>query len=489
MNRGHGMTEWFRRFGRTWLLLWMWSGLLTLSAGAQVSLPYPQGTAFPLMMYEVNNPPTNAAAYTNYGWNIFQSYGLKTNADINTFLASALKANVTADVVIPESLDTNGTVVEWTQTAVQNWIAGSGTNTNIAWWDLPEEMRWWVAGEMQLLIDYTARAHQFDTAHRPTYEYTPNNRTDTDISHTAPGADVLGISCYCESQGMPHAWVRYKLQQSGRHGVALAGETLGSNYLLGQKTLIGVLYCATNSTGNVATPAQCYHDAWSAIASGAQGLALFAYWHAIHDTPPLTNNLQQYNLAAAQLSGAEQIGQVVLYGLPNTNVTFTVTAGPTNTVVFSPPGATNIVYPSLNLLCKTWSNKVYVIAVNSTSNTVAATIANLPVLTGTAVLPFETNAVAITNASLADTFAPWGVHVYKVTPPAPALAGSVLGGGRVALGFSGIANFSYVLQRSTNLFNEAGWLDVATNVPAQPGTVLFTNSAGGNAVFYRVRIR
>ena len=43
---------------------------------------------------------------------------------------------------------------------------------------------------------------------------------------------------------MPHAWVRYKIQQSGLQGIALAGKTVGTNYLAGQKTPVAVLYCA-----------------------------------------------------------------------------------------------------------------------------------------------------------------------------------------------------------------------------------------------------
>jgi hypothetical protein len=298
---------------------------------------------------------------------------------------------------------------------------------------------------------------------------------------------------------MPHAWVRYKLQDVGREGLTLAGESPGSNYLAGNKTLIADLYCATNSNGTMATPQECYHDVWSAVASGAQGIAVYAYWHAIHDTPPLTNNLQQYNIAASQLAGPEQIGQMILYGFPDSNVTFVVTSGPTNTVTFNPPGlstatlpptlsSTNVSYPSLNVLCKTWSNKIYLIAVNSTSDSVNATITNLPVDTATAALPFETNSVAVAHGSFPAAFASWGVHVYKITPAAPVISSVTITNRNAILAFPGIANFSYVLQRSTNLVAGQGWVSVGTNVASANQPVSFTNHASANAAYYRLEV-
>jgi hypothetical protein len=456
------------------------------AARAQGTLPYPLGTAFPMMLYEIGAVPSNVRTLANYGWNVFQNYGAPTTNVINPFLTVLATNGGFGDVVIPCNTDINtGVDYEWPEFQVQSWIQGLSANTNIAWWDLPEEMRPWKPTEMQLLSDYTAWSRLYDPGQRPTYEYTPNNRTASDIATIAQGVDILGISCYCEAMGMPHAWVRYKLQDVGVQGVAQAGAVLGQNYRSGQKTLVAALYCATNTSGNVATPQQCYHDVWSAIASGAQGIALFAYYHAVHDTPPLTNNLQQYNVAASQLMGPEQIGQVVLFGIPNTNVTAVVISGPANTVAFTPPGSTNISYPSLNVLCKIWSNRVYVIAVNSTSNTVSATISNLPIMNGTAILPFETNSVAITNRSISDTFQPWGVHVYKITPPPLEISSITVEGATVVLTFPAIANFSYVLQRSMG----QGWASIGSNTASSTGLLSVTSNASASAAFYRLQLK
>jgi hypothetical protein len=452
------------------------------------ALPYPQGTAFPLMMYEVNDPPsaTNVAAY---GWNVIQNYGNTTNSIINSYLAMAASNSLSGDVHIPCYGNSSSNFLEWPQSQVQGWIQGSMTNNNIAWWDMPEEMRSWKPTEVQLLKDYRAWIALYDTnGRRPTYEYTPNDRITSTQLGVVSNVDIVGTSCYCEAQGQPHAWVRYKVQEAGVHAVKLCGAAIGSNYLAGQKIVVADLYCATNSSGVNATPQQCYHDAWSAVASGAQGIALFAYWHAIHDTPPLTNNLNQYNLAASQICGSE-MGQVILYGTQNTNVSFLVTAGPTNTDSFSPGDGTNWQYPSINVLCKSWSNNVYVIAVNSTSNNVAANITNLPSAGATATLIFESRTVPVNNGGLADTFAPWGVHVYMLAGAValPVIASISIAGGTATLNCYGASSTNYVLQRSTNLLDQSAWHSIDTNRASVSGWFLFKNSASANAVYYRLQ--
>ena len=455
------------------------------------AMPYPQGTAFPLMMYEVGDAPS-AANVASYGWNIIQNYGLSTNSVINAFLQLASSNSLGGDVPIPCGGDVSTNFAEWPQAQVQAWIQGSMTNSNIAWWDMPEEMRSWHPTEVQLLQDYRTWIQLYDTnGHRPTYEYTPNARTTSSQIGVITNLDIIGCGAYCEAAGQPHAWVRYKVQEAGIHAVTLGGGTIGSNYLAGQKTVVSVLYLADPNNGSLPTPQQSYHDVWSSIASGAQGITVWAYWHGVHDNPVLTNNLNQFNLAAAQISGTE-IGQAILYGAQNTNINFIVTAGPTNTDSFNPGDGTTWQYSSINVLCKTWSNNAYVIAVNSTSNSVSANITNLPVTTGTAALPLEFRSLAVSGGGLADTFAPWGVHVYKLalttTLAAPALNPAVsFGGGSVTFSFSGANAQSYRVLASTNLLLPmANWL-VLTNGKFGAGPVNYTDNAATNPQkFYRI---
>lgn len=450
----------------------------------QVAVCYPQGAAFPLFMYEAGSYPTLAA----YGWNIMQDYGQSTNSDVNNFLQELLADNVAGPAIIPANPTGTGDVDSpWSAAQIQAWVQAIAGNTNLAWWSLPEEMLPWNSTAVSVLADYTPWTRLYDPAQRPTYEYTENTLNAANMATVIAHVDVLGISCYCEALEMPHAWVRYKVEQ-GVKAAALAGDTLGSNYLLGgQKTLVAVLsiaqYPNTNGWPSEPTPAQTYHDFWSAIASGAQGIAVWSYAHAGDDPSNLTNNLNELNLAASQITGLERIGDVILDGTLNSNVSCTVTSGPANTVSFQPAEeSTNFQYPSINVRSKTWNGYVYVIAVNSTSNTVAATISSIPSPAASAVLPFESRSVAMTNGAFSDTFPAWGVHIYKMAATTPALVAPVVnpvmpsGGGRFSFSFSGPNAQSYHALTSTNLrLPVTNWL-VLTNGTFSGATVNYTNA-------------
>src|SRR6516225_2531606 len=51
-----------------------------------------------------------------------------------------------------------------------------------------------------------------------------------------------------------------------------AGAVIGSDYLNGQKTPVGIVGLFLGSNGVLPTPDQTYHDFWQLIASGAQGI-------------------------------------------------------------------------------------------------------------------------------------------------------------------------------------------------------------------------
>ena len=159
--------------------------------------------------------------------------------------------------------------VEWPENKVQSWVRGIAGNSNLAWWDLPEEARPWSARELKVLQDYTTWTRLNDPLRRPTYEYTPNNRNAGEISRIVPEVDVIGLSCYCEEMRMPHAWVRYKIQEAGLHGIALAGADVGRDYLHGPEEFPSQFFTAPNFP----RPARCRRRSrritifWSAIVS------------------------------------------------------------------------------------------------------------------------------------------------------------------------------------------------------------------------------
>ena len=389
---------------------------LCLGGRTFANQPYPQGTAFPLEMYEVEGG--DAPALAACGWNIFQSYKIKSTNSYDEYLSALATKNVTGLTAIPCSGQKTNKV-ELPEAKVQSWVGHIAANSNVAWWDLPEEARPWVTHDLKLLEDYTAWTRTYDPARRPTYEYTPNNRNASEISRIVPMADIMGLSCYCEEMRMPHAWVRYKIQEAGLHGIALAGATVGRDYLHGQKIPVAILYCAQNpATGAMPTPEQTYHDFWSAIVSGARGIGVYAYHHAMEDNPALVQNLQRLNEAAMQITGPEKIGDVILRSEKNLNVTIEILSGPEKTVSFRPPTEkSDFQYPSINLLSKIKDGNIYIIAVNSTGQTVTTRITGLPATTAAVQLPFENRSIPARSGEFTDLFAPWGVHIYKTPAP------------------------------------------------------------------------
>lgn len=458
----------------------------------EVTVTYPQGPAFPLFMYEIQPGYSSLAAY---GWNIVQEYGLNTNSDVNAFLQGALANNLAGPALIPDN-GTNDPYTGWSQAATQSWVQSIAVNTNLAWWYLPEQMSPAYPSETNLLANYTAWTRLYDPEQRPTYEYTENSVASNTMKGIIPYPDIIGVSCYCEDMGMPHAWIRYKLQQVGVGGAALAGASLGSNYIAGQKTLVAVLSIAqfTNNSPSEPTLAQTYHDFWSAIASGAQGIAVWSYFHALNDDPAnLTNNLNELNLAASQITGPQQIGSAIIDGTVNSNVTFKITSGPASTVSFTPPGQSSTYsYPSLNVLSKTWNGSVYIIAVNSTSSNVTATISNVPSASATIALPLESRSVEMNNGVFSDAFAAWGVHVYMApaisAPVAPDLYTTMTSNnGSFTLSCSGPAGQTYRVLASTNLALPLKNWQVLTNGTFGVNLINFTDHPATNSArFYRL---
>ena len=93
--------------------------------------------------------------------------------------------------------------------------------------------------------------------------------------------------------------------------------------------------------------------------------------------------------------------------------------------------------------------------------------------------------VVVTNSSGSVTSS---VAILSIVP-VPRLAPSLLSGNPALNATGGVANSSYVVQRSTNLANTSGWVPVKTNVVPSNGSISFTdtNPPPSAQRFYRVQ--
>jgi len=381
---------------------------------------YPQGTSFPLLMLALGPDPALAApVVAASGWNIGHLYidpqlsdptgREKTNSRLQTLAQNGMEGLVH----LSANYDSANVASEGSEAQIADYIQFIVANTNIAYWDFPEEMRYWKASELQIVRDYAAWTRRYDPQRRPNFMYIPGHYSASDVAHYIPFLDIIPASAYADYAAQPHAWVRWRMEETIR-GIHQGGGTIGWDYQRGEKTPVGIIQLFKGSNGLIPTPEQTYYDFWQLIVSGARGIWVYSYAHR-NDTPSLLSNFANLQTAASQVSGEEQIGNVILYGRTDSSVTFTVLDGPDQTVSFTPYGlATAVQFPAIDLLCKVWHGDVYVIAVNSTDQIVRAEISGLPGTDGSATLPFESRTVAVTGDEFADVFPPWGVHVYRM---------------------------------------------------------------------------
>jgi hypothetical protein len=220
---------------------------------------YPLGTQFPLQLAEVQ-PDSAIPLVTPNGWNIGQRYGWSQvvhptsgKDSLHHLLQTFAHDRMAGLPPLPANKDAkSGDWSEWSETDLASWIGAIADNPNVAYWDLPEELRFWKPTEFQIVRDYSAWTRQYDPRHRPnlTASFTPNG-----------------------------------------------------------------------------------------------------------DTSPVQ-------------------------------------------------------FPSIGFWCKQWHGKTFLIAVNSTDQTVNTLIANLPVPSATANVPFERRTVLISGSGFSDSFPAWGVHIY-----------------------------------------------------------------------------
>jgi hypothetical protein len=377
---------------------------------------YPQGKRFPLALYSIADPD-DLRVVRQFGFNLAHNYGfnpayLETCAEANLFALASLSSREDPKTGVHKTLP-----AEQLAEVIQQWASSDW----LGWWDLPEERRYWIPDEMAIIRDYGQATRQFDPAKRPNYMYLPGHYPDSDVAHYVPHLDLICASVYTTYSLMPHAWVRWRMESTVR-AIEMAGATIGANYLAGEKTPVAVLQMFYEQHNpemapRIMTAAGAYHDVWECIVSGARGLLVFSYYHR-RDKSAYEAVWQAYAKAASEISGPEQLGQMILHGRQVDAPSVKVVAGCTRTVEFIPHGTKlkPISFPSIHVLAKAWRDHLYVIAVNSADDPVTAELSGLPDRAQKAVILFESRTAQIDGGKLRAEFAPLGVHIYKVTP-------------------------------------------------------------------------
>ncbi|MHB8997051.1 MAG: hypothetical protein ACYC63_17535 [Armatimonadota bacterium] len=387
---------------------WLILVLAVVMAGAAFAaeLPYPQGKAFPLGLYSIGTAE-EMQKEAGFGWNIAHTYSMKPE-----YLEIVKSAGwfALAHLNKGDEAATAATIKD---------LVGRGP---IAWWDFPEEMRYWEAEEYQVVKDAFAWTRKYDPQQRPNFMYIANHYRAEAIAKYMPYLDIIGAGTYTEYAHMPRGWVRWRVEETIK-SIEAGGAKIGPNYLAGEKTPIGIPMLFGNpDTMRTMGPVEAYHDFYSCLASGAKGILIFSYWHK-RDVAVLQKAYDAYAKGAREVSGPEGLGQALLFG-EDVKLSFEITDGPQQTYAFRPTGMdADVCYPSLNVLAKRYQGTLYVIAVNSSERGIKVKVSGVPGTVAALTLPFEKamvegkpteqqRSVAVKDGAFEDAVGWLGVHVY-----------------------------------------------------------------------------
>lgn len=373
--------------------------------GKQVVAPeqgvYPQGKQFPLALYSIYLTEEMQTARRS-GWNMAHRYRFTPS-----FLETVAAGGMLALAELP------GKSMPLPEFEAAPTIAALAKSERVAWWNFPEERRYWIAGEMALVVNYAKWTRKYDPKRRPNYMYIPGHYDAEDVQKYVPYLDVVSASVYTKHARKSQAWVRWRMETTLK-GIDLAHSNVGPNYLNGEKTPVAVLELFHGKGQEIMRTEEAYHSFWQSIVSGAKGILIFSYWHK-RDHPALEKSWQMYNKAATEITGSEQLGSMLLYGYKLDKVSFQITAGPIRTNDFTPYGRKKpLSFPSIDLLAKVWNKHIYVIAVNSAEQPVSVRLTGLPKTTTQATVLFENKTVPVTYGALSTNFKPLGVHIFKI---------------------------------------------------------------------------
>lgn len=228
------------------------------------------------------------------------------------------------------------------QTQVYQNLARTGAVTR---WDLPEERRYWVPGEMRILEAYTKLIRSVPQP-LPTYMYIPSNYGAEGVSPYLPYIDIVPASVYPGYANQPYAWSRWRMETTVK-GILDGGAVIGKDYRAGQKTPVAILelFYDPAEKGHLPSAVGAYHDFWQVLVSGAQGILIYSYYYR-NDDPNLEAVWASLQQAMGELLGPERLDRVLLWGTPVPGIHASVITGTTSTPTFAPNTTPSVIATS-----------------------------------------------------------------------------------------------------------------------------------------------
>lgn len=209
-----------------------------------------------------------------------------------------------------------------------------------------------------------------DPLKRPVFMYEPNHRTAKALAKNAPHLDIIGKGMYTNyaSRGENRVWCRWTVEQeveaiekAGRPGAIPIA--VSEMFQTPEEELLDRI------------PAWVRHDVYLALASGAKGVLVFSASKRPDFDRAREIYLETYLEVCRELTGADGLGRVFLFGEPLDDLNRTVLDGP-ETLELKLRRETRT-YPSVAMANIRYRESRYVFLVNSAEEPVEVVVDGL----------------------------------------------------------------------------------------------------------------
>lgn len=165
-----------------------------------------------------------------------------------------------------------------------------------------------------------------------------------------------------------------------------------------------------SETKNVSTFTDSYHDVYAGIVAGAKGIMVYSYAHR-REVP---GTYDGYKKAAGEINGEEKLGEAILFGSNFGGIKLEVLSGPAIIPKFFDRKNEEFQIPSVNFIAKEYDEKIWLIAVNSSTEKISVEFRGFPKQTGILEEPFEKREISFEdNGNFKQDFEPLAVHIYR----------------------------------------------------------------------------
>ncbi|OGV50171.1 MAG: hypothetical protein A2017_18585 [Lentisphaerae bacterium GWF2_44_16] len=257
---------------------------------------------------------------------------------------------------------------------VKKEVAALAGNENIAWWYLtPEELKSWRKNEIKYLETVSNAIRETDPLKRPIWMYDPGHRDAKGLGETVKFLDICGKGMFTNYSNFKDSRIfcRWSIEQEI--------EAIKNNNPSAIPIALPEMFREPAPEDVKLIPSWVRHDTYSALITGAKGLAVFSFANRknfkSHDI-----YFQEYVNIADELCGELNLGQVFLFGEPRNDISLKITAGPaTLPFLYRNSGMKEPVeFSSVGIFNAAYKNERYLFLASSANVPVSAEISGFP---------------------------------------------------------------------------------------------------------------